>query len=124
MSSEWKESLELLSECDDMELNFLKQVSEINLTHLSAHTTRKAFLYFVAYPAFLSFLLNRIPKLLSGAEAYSLPLTGYFVLMVAIGALMFLKFYTNRWQSMELDTCIAFAIAGRKLQKTGTRENG
>jgi hypothetical protein len=111
----WIKGLELLHSLNVTQLLYLKELASINLTHLEAHTSRKAALYFAFYPALFSFLLNRFPAVfpLSGPDV-GLGFLQVYLFLALIGATMFLNFYTAKWQAMEIATCVQLALARQK----------
>lgn len=108
MTSTWVHAMQIVAPLEEHEVAYLKALSSANQQHLQAHTARKAALYFVAYPAVFSFLINKLPFAANGV----LPM---YIAIVGIGSVMFLNFYKAKWQAMEIDTCLAVAIARRKL---------
>ena len=113
-SKEWQNAFEILRSCDMKQLEYIQSLAGINRTHLSFHVGMSAALYFVTLPAIASFVISRWAAWSAAEDIY-----GFLLLNIGFGSLLVLKFYTNRWQAMELETCVAYIIAEKKLEDSG-----
>ncbi|WP_315765161.1 MULTISPECIES: hypothetical protein [unclassified Bradyrhizobium] len=112
LTDEWKEALSRLKALDVDQLSYLAELSQINVSLLDPHVTRKAALYFGVYPA----LLGGLAKFIGGELVSIRALLPAYLLSVCAGAVMFLNFYQARWQANEIAGCIKLSMARARLK--------
>jgi hypothetical protein len=109
-TSEWQAALELLRTCEPKRLEFVHDLAKINSAHLKSYAGLVGAIYFVTLPAVASFLFAH-----PGTWNADNDILAYLIVSVVLGSLLFLKFFRDRWQAMELESCVAYAMAEAKF---------
>jgi len=114
-SPAWKETNQLVRALPTESISSLLELSKVNLTHINSHLTFTLSACFSVPLALYGLLGNSVKSLLAQLGVSVTVASGFLFIMLMT---FVTKLWQNKWQGMELSTCLQTILAIRRASES------